>query len=218
MRAIASGLAKQGVETHVATTDDNGPEKLSVDFGQPMNENGAVYWYFPRQTSFYICSIPFTAWLWRHAADYSLIHIHALFSWCSNVAALTAQRKGIPYIVRPLGVLNRWGMEHRRPWLKRASFTLVERPILRRATLIQYTAEQEREEAAECGLTDHPAIIPIPVDFDDCSGPPPRGWLRARYPVLEGKRIALFLSRIDKKKGSTCCCRLFSRCFATIRG
>jgi glycosyltransferase involved in cell wall biosynthesis len=200
MRAIAGGLAKQGIEVHVATTDDNGPERLAVEFGRPVNEDGAVYWYFARQTSFYICSIPFADWLWRHASDYSLIHIHALFSWCSNVAALIARRKRIPYIVRPLGVLNRWGMTHRRPWLKRASFMLLERPILRRAALIHYTAEQEREEAAECGFTDHPVIVPNPVDLDS-SEVAPKARLRFRYPALEGKRIALFLSRIDRKKG-----------------
>ncbi|HWF11056.1 MAG TPA: glycosyltransferase [Bryobacteraceae bacterium] len=201
MRAIASGLARHGVETHVATTDDNGPGRLDVSLRQPSVEDGAVYWYFPRQTSFYICSIPFTAWLWRHASEYSLIHIHALFSWCSNTAAFTARRKGVPYIVRPLGVLNRWGMEHRRPWLKRASFLLIERPVLRGATLIHYTAAQEREEAAECGFADHPAIIPNPVDFGSPGETDARGGLRSRYPELEGKRIALFLSRIDRKKG-----------------
>jgi len=202
MRAIASGLARQGIETHVATTDDNGPgQRLDVDFGRPMTEDGAVYWYFPRQTSFYLCSLPFTSWLWRHAPDYSLIHIHALFSWCSNFAAFAARRKGVPYIVRPLGVLNRWGMEHRRPWLKRASFELLEKPVLRGATLIHYTAEQEREEAAECGVSDHPVIIPNPVDFADAADTAPRGALRSRYPGLAGKRIALFLSRIDRKKG-----------------
>jgi glycosyltransferase involved in cell wall biosynthesis len=201
MRAIASGLARHGVETHVATTDDNGPGRLDVSLRQPSVEDGATYWYFPRQTSFYICSIPFTAWLWRHASEYSLIHIHALFSWCSNTAAFTARRKGVPYIVRPLGVLNRWGMEHRRPWLKRASFLLIERPVLRGARLIHYTAAQEREEAAECGFSDHPAIIPNPVDLTQPAEADPRGGLRSRYPELEGKRIALFLSRIDRKKG-----------------
>src|SRR5581483_7423217 len=128
--------------------------------------DGAIYRYFPRQTSFYLFSLPFTTWLWRHAADYDLIHIHALFSYTSNAAAAIARAKGIPYAIRPLGVLNRWGMEHRRPGLKKLSFALIERPLLRDAAFIHYTAEQERVEAAECGFRDKPMIIPNPVEIE----------------------------------------------------
>jgi len=201
MRAIARGLVKQGIEIHVATTDDNGPERLDVELGRPVTEDGAVYWYFPRQTYFYQCSIPFTVWLWRHASDYSLIHIHAVFSWCSNIAALIARHKGIPYIVRPLGVLNRWGMENRRPLLKRLSFALIERRVLQNAAFIHYTAEQEQVEAAACGFTDKALIIPNPVEFPNGSGSAAGEYLRARYPELLARRIVLFLSRIDRKKG-----------------
>ena len=201
MRAIAGGLAGRGIETHVAATDDNGPERLDVRLGQPINEDGAVYWYFRRQTSFYLCSMPFAIWLWRHASDYSLIHIHAVFSWCSNVAALIARYKGVPYVVRPLGVLNRWGMENRRPLLKRLSFALIERPVLQHAAFIHYTAELERIEAAECGFRDNPLIIPNPVEFPNGSAIAPKEHLRARYPELRARRIVLFLSRIDRKKG-----------------
>ena len=80
-----------------------------------------------------------------------LIHIHAVFSYCSNMAAYIASRLGIPYVVRPLGVLNRWGMEQRRPWLKRLSFSFIERHVLKNAAFVHYTAQQERIEAARCG-------------------------------------------------------------------
>jgi glycosyltransferase involved in cell wall biosynthesis len=200
VRSIASGLAACGVETHVATTDDNGPgRRLDVPYGRPSVENGATYWYFPRQSDFYLYSAPFTGWMWRHASDYSLIHIHALFSYCSNMAAYIASRLGVPYVIRPLGVLNRWGMEERRPWLKRLSFALIERHLLKGAAFIHYTAEQERIEAALCGFADRPMIIPNPVETPDANGL--RGELRRRYPELQNRRLALFLSRIDRKKG-----------------
>jgi glycosyltransferase involved in cell wall biosynthesis len=200
VRSIASGLAASGIETHVATTDDNGPgRRLAVEFGRPCEENGVTYWYFPRQSSFYLYSAPFTGWMWRHAADYHLIHIHAVFSYCSNMAAYIASRLGIPYVVRPLGVLNRWGMEQRRPWLKRLSFSLIERHVLKNAAFVHYTAEQERIEAAQCGFEDRPMIIPNPVEAPDANGV--KGELRRLYPELRSKRVALFLSRIDRKKG-----------------
>jgi len=201
IRTMTRGLAQRGIETHVATTDDNGPSRLDVPFDRPAVEDGVVYWYFPRQTRFYTFSLPFTKWLWRHAGDYDLIHIHTLFSYCSNAAAWVARRKGIPYIIRPLGVLNRWGMNKRRPWLKRLSFVLLEKKLLAGAACVQYTADQERIEASELGFSHTPVVIPNPVEISKAPRGELRGRFRARYPQLAGRRIVLFLSRIDRKKG-----------------
>ncbi len=200
IRSISRGLAAAGIETHIATTDDNGPgARLDVRTGVPIDDNGVTYWYFPRQFPFYTYSAPFTGWMWGHAANYDLIHIHTLFSYCSNMAAYIASRLGVPYVIRPLGVLNRWGREQRRPWLKRASIALIERHILNGAAFVHYTAEQERAEASECGFCDRPMIIPNPVEIPD--GPAQKGTLRRQFPELAGRRILLFLSRIDRKKG-----------------
>src|ERR1043166_9669538 len=74
--------------------------------------------YCQKQTEFYKVSWPFTRWMDCHAADYDLVHVHALFSYTSISAARAARRHGVPYLIRPVGVLNRWGMEHRRRLLK----------------------------------------------------------------------------------------------------
>jgi glycosyltransferase involved in cell wall biosynthesis len=200
IRAIARGLARRGLETHVATTNDNQPAPLEVPLGRPVDEDGVTYHYFPRQTSFYICSLPFSNWLWRRAAEYDLIHIHTVFSYCSNVAAWIAYRKTIPYIIRPLGVLNRWGFENRRPVLKQMSFALIEKRLLSRAAVVQYTTEQERDEAASLGFPHRPVVIPNPVEIAGL-GNQVRGQFRTQYPELADRRIVLFLSRIDPKKG-----------------
>jgi glycosyltransferase involved in cell wall biosynthesis len=200
IRAIARGLARQGLDTHVATTNDNGPTTLEVPLGRPVDENGVTYHYFPRQTHFYISSVPFSTWLWRCATEYDLIHIHTVFSYCSNAAAWIAHRKAIPYIVRPLGVLNRWGLRTRRPVLKQISLALIEKRLLIRAAVVQYTTEQEREEAAELGFPHRPVVIPNPVEMAP-PGSEVRGQFRAQYPELADRRIVLFLSRIDSKKG-----------------
>src|SRR4051812_28010897 len=164
LRTMTRGLAERGIETHVASTDDNGPFRLDVPLGRPVSENGVVHWYFPRQTPFYLVSLSFAAWLRRHIADYDLIHIHCVFSFCPNAAAWGARRKGVPYIIRPLGVLNRWGMMRRRPLLKRLSFALLERRLLGAASFVHFTAEQEQLEASALQFPHRPVIIPNPVD------------------------------------------------------
>jgi glycosyltransferase involved in cell wall biosynthesis len=193
MRTLARALSQAGMEVHVATTDDNGPGRLRVPLGVPQQEDGATFWYFPRQTRFYTFSWPLTRWLARHVREFDLVHIHALFSYAALPAALLARRAGVPYIVRPLGTLNRWGIENRRPWLKKLSFRLLESRILASAAGIHYTSEQELVEAGELGVSAHPIVIPNAVEL-------PVG--QASWPVPSaGCRVILFLSRIDRKKG-----------------
>lgn len=199
IRTMARSQAGQGLEVHVASTDDNGPERLDTSLSPSFTERGVKYWLFPRQTRFYTFSLPMTAWLWKHAVDYDVIHIHALFSYSSIAAAWCAKRAGVPYIVRPLGTLNHWGMNHRRPWLKKLSFRLIESWILRNAVAVQYTSEQEVNEAGQLNVPHLALLVPNPVDL-----PKPRtsrGEFRSLFPNLAGKTIVLFLSRLDAKKG-----------------
>ncbi len=211
VRQLAGSLARSGIETHVATTDDDGPEKLDVRYGEPVVQDGVTYWYFPRQLRFYTFSWPLSVWLSTHVSDFDLLHIHALFSFAALPASYWATRRGVPYIVRPLGTLNEWGMTHRRPWLKRASFHLLERRILKHAAVVHYTSHQERREAETLGVTGISAVIPnglpdsLPEGFS--------GAFRRRYPQLRGRRIILFLSRLDQKKGLD----LLLRAFADLR-
>jgi glycosyltransferase involved in cell wall biosynthesis len=102
-------------------------------------------------------------------------------------------------------------MTHRRPWLKKASFRFVESRILKHAALVHYTSAQERHEAETLGVTAASAVIPN--GLPDSS---PDGFseaFRLRYPQLRGRRIILFLSRLDPKKGLD----LLLRAFADVR-
>ena len=213
MRLTARGLARAGCEVHVATTDDDGPGRLEVPLGVPVLDEGVTYRHFRRQTRFYGFSWPLTRWLARHVRDYDLVHAHALFSYATLPAAYCARQAGVPYVIRPLGVLNRWGITQRRPWLKRLSFPIVERRILAGADRIHFTSEQERTEAAELGVSQRGVVIPLGIDLDQFEELPARGWLRARAPHLDGRPVALFLSRIDPKKGLD----LLLRALAVVR-
>jgi glycosyltransferase involved in cell wall biosynthesis len=196
---MARGLSQSGFDVHIATTNDDGAGKLPVPCGEPVLREGVTYWFFDRQTSFYKFSMPLSRWLSKHVSDYRIVHIHALFSHSSWAASYWAHRRGVPYVVRPLGVLNRWGMENRRPWLKDLSFRMIESRILANAALVHYTSEQERAEAELLGVKSSSAIIPNPVPA--ASGTAVPGSFRDAHPELAGREIILFLSRFDRKKG-----------------
>ena len=198
---IARSLSSAGIEVDVATTDDDGTNAhLSVPLGRFITgPDGYRSIYFRRQSNFYKASWPMSVWLWRQVPDYDLVHIHALFSYTSCVAAYISLKRGVPYCIRPLGVLSRWGMAHRRRRLKSLSFRLIELPLLQRAAAVHYTSEQERREAEGAGVTALSAIIPIGVEPDNVQ-PGPGIFLR-EFPRAAGRKAVLFLSRIDPKKG-----------------
>lgn len=201
LRNMARQLAQSGITVDIATTDDNGHDRVAASHGEAISEEGVTYRYFPRQTRFYTFSWPLTHWLAHHVKEYDLVHIHALFSYAAMPAAYWAKRYGVPYIVRPLGVLNRWGMLNRRPWLKTISFRLIDRRIIAGAATVHYTSEQERLEAAELGITQRSIVIPNTVETPTNLSCHPRGCFRSLYPELGDRPIILFLGRIDLKKG-----------------
>ena len=199
VRTMARCQAERGLEVHVATTDDNGPARLSTSKSIPVKEDGVTYWIFPRQTRFYLFSFPLTKWLLTHMSEYDVVHIHALFSYAPVAAALCARFEHVPYVIRPLGTLNKWGMRNRRRWLKKLSFRLIESRILRGAACVHYTSEQEASEAQQAQLDQNPLVISNPVDASSAARA--SGSLRITYPDLVGCTVVLFLSRLDCKKG-----------------
>lgn len=210
VRQLSAGLAVAGLDVDVASTDASGKGRQPAPFDAPLTESGVRYFYFPRQLATYTVSWPLSSWLWRHASDYDVIHIHGLFSYPNTTAAWIARHRRIPYVIRPLGVLNAWGMVNRRPGLKRLSYRLIEQPILARAAAIQFTSEQEKQEAEALGLCPQSWIIPNPVPMEfDASGQEPKS--------RSGCRI-LFLSRIDRKKGLDLLIRAFARVRIQFRG
>ena len=199
---IARSLVQSGVAVDVATTDDDGPGgRLEVPIEQRVQQDGYGLFYFRKQTEFYKVSLPLHRWLQRHVCDYDLVHIHALFSFASVSAARAARRAGVPYIIRPLGVLNRWGMQNRRRRLKSLSFKFVERPILKHAAAIHYTADAERQEAEQAGARATAAVLPLGIDVCQFGHLPPASVFLERFPLARGREVVLFLSRVDAKKG-----------------
>jgi glycosyltransferase involved in cell wall biosynthesis len=201
IRAIARGLADQGIFVDVVTTDDNAAGRLAVPLGRPVVQDGVTFWFFRRQIAFYTVSWPLSRWLAAHVTDYDLVHIHALFSFPATAGAFWAARRGVPYVVRPLGVLNTWGIRNRRPLLKRISLRFIERRILFNASAAHFTSEQEQVEAHLSAPGVRSFIVPNPVETLGDDRNSKANIFFAKYPELVGQRVILFLSRLDPKKG-----------------
>jgi len=189
---IERALHARGIEVTTVTTNDDGPGRtLDVPLGRAVAAPDATRWYFAKNADFYLPSLALARWLKDHVADYDLVHVHALFSFPPVAAAYFARRAGVPYIIRPLGVLAQYGMTQRRPLQKRYSLRFIEKKLIESAAAMHFTSSAEQAEVEALHLEFKSAIVPLGVGVVDESAPPHR--------PHEPFRL-LYLSRIDRKK------------------
>jgi glycosyltransferase involved in cell wall biosynthesis len=209
-------LARQFIQVETATTNDEGKyQRNNIPCNISQSENGVIRWYFNKTCDNYKVSVDFHTWIQQHITDYDLLHIHALFSFTSNIAAIIAKRKGVPYIIRPLGTLANYGITQRRPWLKRLSLTMIEAPLLRHAAAVHFTSEVEKQEAESLGISMNSVVIPLGIE--EFSRQANRNLIIEQYPQLQNKTIILFLSRLDPKKNIEGLLRAISICKNTLQ-
>jgi len=195
---MEQSLTQFGVAVETATTDDDGHGRHNgKTLGRPLRENGVTRWYFRKQMDFYKTSLGLGWWTLRNASTFDVVHIHALFSFNTLVAAWAARLAGVPYILRPLGTMSHYGVTQRRPWLKRASLALLEGPALLHAAAVHFTSEDEQREAAQWDVPMRGVVIPLGIEPATAAD---IALVRARYPALGTAPYLLFLSRLDPKK------------------
>jgi glycosyltransferase involved in cell wall biosynthesis len=225
---LSKALASQGVEVTVLTTDSNGDfgqPPLNVPLDKPVEQDGYQVRYF-RCSPFrrYKFSLDLLRWLSRHASEFNLAHIHALFSPVSTMAATVARQRHLPYLLRPLGTLDPSDLRKKRR-LKQIYAALLERPNLAGAAGIHFTSIQEAKISERFGISTTDIVIPLGVHppqppitkVSPCIPPLIRGArgvtgekegvmlhqgkARAELGIPDDRLLVLFMSRIDPKKG-----------------
>jgi glycosyltransferase involved in cell wall biosynthesis len=143
------------------------------------------------------------ALLWRahkyvRAAD--CISLHSLYSFPVLVGYLLARLYRKPYGIWPHGVLAPFqrGVSVRKKWLYDY---LVGRRILNNASVLFFSAQGEREEAAALGLKSYSVIIPDGIDVSVFAELPAKGRFRARFLAGHSGDLVVFLARLNAKKG-----------------
>ena len=193
---IERALAARGiVVTTVTTNDDGDGATLPVKCGMPIALPDATRWYFPRSLVFYKPSIALGRWLKQNIRAFDIVHAHGLFSFAPIAAATVARRARVPYVLRPLGVLHRYGMTRHHPLLKKISFALFERSLIETASAVHFTSRAEQSEAELLKLRCNGVVIPLGIDVDGALTQA-AGGRRNR----DERFTLLFLSRIDPKK------------------
>jgi glycosyltransferase involved in cell wall biosynthesis len=200
---MCGSLSAQGIEVLLAATDDGLPAQNSP--GGP--KRGAVTRYknlpaifFPVQLgASFKYSRPFAQWLDEHVADHDVVHIHAIFNHACIAAARACSKKGVPYIVRPLGTLDPWSMKQK-SFKKKLFWKAGVKTMLTGAAAIHYTTKGEQEAVENSLGLNHGVVVPLGVDKPTTPAPDAVAKLAERFSALLDHPYVLVLSRLHPKK------------------
>jgi glycosyltransferase involved in cell wall biosynthesis len=204
---MASAVAARGHEVSIYTTDWGEPAR-------PLQPGSTVtIKTFPVQWPRVWKRSPALAQALRHdLSSFDVVHLHSLYLFHDWVGGDLAHKNGIPYIVRPHGLLDPyiWRRSRTRKRLMEIAF---QNRVLRRAAAIHYTSDLERDISAPYDQGALPRVVPLGVRLDGFESLPPAEDFSRRFPAANGRKIILFLSRVHEKKGLD----LLIPAFATAR-
>lgn len=196
---LCEELKNQGINVAIATTNI-GKDKIEV------TSNSIPLYSFSRQFSSFLpsdfaFSYGLKTWLKQHIREFDLLHIHCLFTYPSSIAGYYAHKYGIPYIVRPAGMLNHFCLT-KGASKKKLYILFFEKRNIKNAAAIHFTSEQELQEAGKLRLNKQCILAAPGLNLGKFNNLEPlKGLFREQYPQIEDKKIILFLSRLDPKKG-----------------
>jgi len=193
VEGLAKALSRKGHEVAIFTIE-------SPPRPPPVLQNVTVR-CFPLQflRSFRV-SFPLADALKKQIPHFDIVHIHALFQFATLAAAHYCRKYNRPYVMRPLGHLDPYGLK-RHAFLKRLYLELFERRNLEHAALLHFTSEQEQRLSEQLGIRARKSVVGMGIDLSEYHELPAYGVFRSQHPRLKDKKIVLFLSRINHKKG-----------------
>src|SRR3979490_3434887 len=216
VRALARGMAAAGHQVTVLSADqgfDPATRKTvnaaTSRWGFEAHEDGveAVYLHTRTRYRALTWNPGVSAFCRERLASYDLIHIYGLYDLIGHRVASACRRLARPYVVEPMGMFQPIVRNIR---MKRMYHTVFGGAMLRGASRLIATAEQERQEVMNGGIPDRQIVvrrngIDVPGEF------PPPGRFRNQWDISSNVKLVLFLGRLVSKKSPDMILEAFAR-------
>ncbi|MEO0769643.1 MAG: glycosyltransferase [Cyanobacteria bacterium J06649_4] len=210
VKELVSSLSHLDIDVDLVTTCADDGKTLSVPLKTWIVRNNYRVQYFPCwHRKDFIVSVSLLRWLAQHLQDYDFVHTHTLFSPLISCVHALCRYCDVPYMVTPHGMLEPWALRYK-AWKKYLYFKWIEKPALQHAYSIQVTAAPEQEHVEALGF-EQARLVPNGLHRSDNERLVSADIFFERFPELAGKRIILFLGRIDPKKGLDLLAPAFAR-------
>jgi glycosyltransferase involved in cell wall biosynthesis len=197
---MAQATAARGHEVSVHTTTHGFAARSWVDRPPPGTAGATIHYHRLHAPRRWLTSLPMIRPLRAAIRRADVVHLHSLYLFHDWLTGALCRRLGTPYIVRPHGTLDPY-LFRRHRWRKRVMEALFQTRVLREAAAIHYVSEEEARLAEPFACGARPVIIPNGVNIEEYASLPAAGTFRSAHPEISGRRIVLFLGRINFKKG-----------------
>ena len=199
---LCEGLARQGLDVRVITTNAGLPDLTSNQLGVPVDVNGVQVNYDPvDHQGGAIRSTALVESLKYHMSWADVLHLSSIWQPLGVPVQNAAHAAGVPVIQTLRGALGPYSWQ-RKWWKIVPYFFLKERPLIQKAAALHCTTNQEAREIAWLHLKPPIQILPNPLDLSQLRYDPDLGnnW-RRNLGISPGTPLFLVAGRLHHKKG-----------------
>ncbi len=206
---LTSALEQRGVHSEIVTTTGR---RVGTE---PLPTPHIAVHPFPSEFAARIWpaySRKLARFLDNATSGFDVVHVHEIWHYPGYVASRVARRHDVPYVVSLRGELDGRRLQHK--WFKKWGYRkLILARILQSADALHAVAQAEQAHIARLGYETPVFVSPngISLDLlDEFASTDTSGFL-AKHPRLTGKRVILFVGRIQSLKGLDVLARSFAR-------
>ncbi len=206
VRALARGLGGHGHRVTVLTANLGEGQQAALGersrWGWRSEEGNVETVYLRTEFRFRALTInpALVSFCRERLGQFDVAHVYGLYDAIGPGAAWLSRRRGIPYVVEPMGMYR---PIDRAFFLKGVWHGILGRRMIAGACGMIATSELERQELVAGGIPAGKVHLRFnPVELAEFQLLPPRNTFRDRWRIPRDEPLVLFLSRLIPRKGA----------------